>query len=81
MRMILHGMRRSVHEPEKSQLAPFFSQEDAWKKLVDYKDPNATYVVLADPVGHVVWQTHGPASTAKAADLEAAVAHLQPRSH
>lgn len=74
MGMILHGMRRSVQEPEKSHLCPFFSQEDAWKKLVGFKDPKVAYVLLADPQGHVVWQTSGPASDEKVAALEAAVA-------
>jgi hypothetical protein len=76
MGMILHGMRRSVQEPEKSHLAPFFSQEDAWKKVVSFKDPKVAYVVLADPPGHVVWQTTGPASDQKVAALEAAIVDL-----
>lgn len=80
MKMILHGMRRAVHEPEKSHLAPFFSQEDGWKKLVDFGDPGVTYVVLADAGGRVVWQTHGPASDGKVGQLEAAIVSLQSRS-
>lgn len=74
MTMILHGMRRSVHEPESSHLAPFFSQDDAWKKLVAFKDSSIAYVVLADPTGHVLWQTTGPPTDEKAAELETAVA-------
>jgi hypothetical protein len=73
MKMILHGMRRSVQEPEKSHLAPFFSGEDAWKKLVAFKDTKIAYVLLSDPSGHVVWQTAGPASEEKVAALEAAI--------
>lgn len=74
--MILHGMRRSVQEPEKSHLAPFFSQEDLWKKLVSFKDPKVAYVVLADASGRVVWQTTGPASDQKVAALETAIVDL-----
>jgi len=76
MGMILHGMRRSVPEPEKSHLAPFFSQEDAWKKVVSFKDPKVAYVLLADPSGRVVWQTTGPVSDQKVAALEAAIVDL-----
>jgi hypothetical protein len=76
MGMILHGMRRSVQEPEKSHLAPFFSQEDAWKKVVSFKDPKVAYVLLADPSGRVVWQTTGPVSDQKIAALETAIVHL-----
>ncbi len=76
MGMILHGMRRSVQEPERSHLAPFFSQEDTWKKVVSFKDPKVAYVLLADPSGHVVWQTTGPASEEKVAALETAILDL-----
>jgi hypothetical protein len=76
MRMILHGMRRSVQEPEKSHLAPFFSQEDAWKKLVSFGDSKVAYVLLADPSGRVVWQTTGPVSDQKVAALETAIVDL-----
>jgi len=79
MKMILHGMRRSVDEPEKSHLAPFFSLEDAWKKLVEFGDPGITYVVLADAGGRVAWQTHGPASDVKVAQLDAAIVKLHPQ--
>jgi hypothetical protein len=73
MRMILHGMRREVQEPEKSHLGLMYSGEEDWKKLVDYGNPNITYVILADGGGHVLWQTRGPATRSKAAELEKAV--------
>ena len=76
MGMILHGMRRSVQEPEKSHLAPFFSQGDAWKKAASFKDPKIAYVLLTDPSGHIVWQTTGPASDQKVQALEAAITDL-----
>lgn len=76
MKMILHGMRRSVKEPERSHFAPLYTNENDWEKLVDYKASNIAYLVLADPGGQVVWQTHGPAGDAKAANLEAAVTKL-----
>jgi hypothetical protein len=74
MKMILHGMRRSVHEPERSHLAPFVAQEEDWKRLVNYDDPKITYLMLTDESGHVVWQTQGPATDEKAVELEAAIA-------
>jgi hypothetical protein len=78
MKMILHGMRRSVVEPERSHSAPFYSQEAEWKKLVNYDNPKVTYLVLADAGGHAVWQTHGPATSEKTAELESAIAKLRP---
>ena len=82
MRMILHGMRRSLHEPERSHFAPFYADEDKWKKLVGFDDPDIAYLVLANDKGDVLWQKHGPASEAKAAELENALtkALLKPES-
>jgi hypothetical protein len=77
MKMILHGLRRSVHEPERSHFAPFYAQEEDWKKLVNYGDPRITYLVLSDRSGHVIWQTRGPASDGKAAELEAMIVKQQ----
>jgi hypothetical protein len=77
MKMILHGLRRSVHEPERSHFAPFYTQEEAWKTLVNYSDPKISYLILAEGSGHVVWQTRGPASDGKAAELEAAIVKQQ----
>jgi hypothetical protein len=77
MRMILHGTRRSVQEPERSHFAPIYADEDKWKKLVNFDDSKIVYIVLANEKGAVVWQTRGPASEAGAAGLEAAVAKLR----
>jgi hypothetical protein len=76
MKMILHGMKRSFQEPERSHFAPFYTHEQDWKNLVRFTDPSICYVVLSDKTGHVAWQIRGPATAAKAAELEAAVANL-----
>jgi hypothetical protein len=74
MKMILHGMRRSVKEPEKAHLAPIFAHEAEWKSLVGFHDPDITYAVLADSQGRVVWKSPGPASREKVTELETRVA-------
>ncbi len=51
MKMILHGMRRSVQAPERSHSAPFYADEDKWKKLVGFDDPSIVYIVLAKANG------------------------------
>lgn len=81
MKMILHGMRRSVPEPERSHAGPFYTHEEDWKKLVSYDDPKVTYVILANGRGHVLWQTRGPANDAKASELESAIVKLQALQH
>jgi hypothetical protein len=77
MKMIMHGMRRSVHEPEKSHLAPFYTDEGKWEGLVGASNKNIAYVLLADPSGHVVFQTHGPASDAKAGEVMTELGKLE----
>ena len=57
MKMILHGMRRSVAEPEWSHLAPFLSDEDKWKKL-------STSIVLKSVTSS--WQTPKEMSSGRA---------------
>lgn len=73
MKLILHGMRREVKEPEKAHLGLLYSGEDGWKKLVGYGNPEISYLVVADASGRVLWQTRGPATAEKAAELEKAV--------
>lgn len=72
-RMILHGMRRAIGEPERAHFAPFYSDEEKWKSLVSYGDPGIAYLVLTDAAGKVVWQGHGSATEAKSAELESAI--------
>jgi hypothetical protein len=78
--MIVHGMRRAVKEPRRSHFAPFYHHETDWKKLVNYDDPKVAYAVLADAEGHVVWQSSGPATDAKALELESMITKLSGRS-
>lgn len=77
MRMILHGMRRSIPEPQRSHVAPFFTNETAWKKLVDYQRPDVAYIILADGSGNVILQAHGPFDETKAANIKRAIAQMR----
>ena len=76
MKMILHGIRNSLQEPERSHFAPLYTHEQEWKKLVGFDDPDVIYVLLADKTGRVVWQIRGPANADKASELEAAIVNL-----
>lgn len=76
MRMILHGMRKSIPEPAKAHFIPFFKNEAFWKTLVNYKDSKIAYVVLAGGSGRVVMQVRGPANPSKAAAVKSAAAKL-----
>jgi hypothetical protein len=73
MRLILHGMRRSVPKDEWPHFVPFFSQEDAWKKVVRYTTEKEAYVLVADAGGNVVWQAHGAPDDPKLAELSTVI--------
>jgi hypothetical protein len=76
--MILHGMRREVPKAEHSHFAPFTAGEDEWKKTVSYSASKDTYLILAEPSGHVVWQTSGVPDDEKVTALKQALAKLLP---
>jgi hypothetical protein len=79
--MILHGMRREVPQPQHSHFAPFTAGEEEWKKAVGYSASTNTYLVLAQPSGHIVWQTSGTPDDEKVATLKHALATLLPSAH
>jgi hypothetical protein len=74
--MILHGMRRAIHGTEQSHFVPFYTDEDGWKKAVNYSASDNTYLVVADSAGKIVWQTHGVPSEEKIAELKSSVEKL-----
>ena len=75
---IVHGMRRDVPEDQHSHFAPITWGEDEWKKAVSYSAAKDTYLVLAEPSGHIVWQTSGVPDDEKVTALKQALAKLLP---
>ncbi len=76
--MILHGMRNEVPKVEHSHFAPLTAGEDEWKKIVGYSASSNTYLILAEPSGHVVWKTSGLPDDGKVTALKQALARLTP---
>jgi hypothetical protein len=74
--MILHGMRRDVPAAEHSHFAPLNTGEEEWKKTVGYSASKDTYLILAEPSGHIIWQTSGVPDDAKVAAFKQALARL-----
>lgn len=73
MWMISHGLHRKIPKDEQSYFVPFFHHEDEWKKLTSYSVPEDAYLIVATADGRVLWQTHGPATDAKYAELQQAI--------
>lgn len=68
---ILHGMRRETPKDEQSRFVLLYSNGDNWKKLVGYSAPDDAYLIVADPVGNVLWQAHGEPNDARQTELRA----------
>jgi len=73
MKMILHGMKKEIQANEHPRFVLLQTNEDQWKNLTKFSAPNDPYVLLADPAGHIVWQTHGAVTDDQFAALQAAV--------
>jgi hypothetical protein len=71
--MILHGMRREVPKAQHSHFAILTAGEDDWKKTVGFSASKDTYLILAEPSGHIIWQTSGVPDDAKVAAFKQAL--------
>jgi hypothetical protein len=74
--MILHGMRREVPKAQHSHFAPLTAGEEEWKKTVGFSASKETYLILAEPSGHIIWQTSGVSDEANVAAFKQALARL-----
>jgi hypothetical protein len=63
--MIKHGMRESIPKSEQQSFVILEHDEDTWKKLADFSDPNDAYVMLGDSTGTIRWRAHARAPDAK----------------
>ncbi len=78
MKMILHGMRKEIPSDRQPRFVLLESNEEQWKKLVNYSAPEEAYVIVADSSGKVVWQTRGRVSNEQIAALKTEVTKLIP---
>jgi len=73
LKMILHGMKKEIPANEHSRFVLLQTNEDQWKSVAQFSAPDEAYILLSDPAGHIVWQTHGPATDDQLSALQAAV--------
>ena len=78
--MILRGMRKDQTAQQQAHMVPLYEKQEEWKKLVNFGASDDAYIVLTDPEGHVVWQTHGSFSESAFAELKKAVSNLLQKS-
>jgi len=54
-----NGMRRGTPESDYERVITVYGGTDPWKRLVDFRDPKAAYLILLDRDGSVVWNYSG----------------------
>jgi len=68
--MIVHEMRSSVPEAERSHFLTLTEGEAAWRAVAHYGKPDDAYVLLVDGSGVVRWQMEGDATDTAYAALK-----------
>lgn len=66
---VLRQIAAEVSDRGKPHFLPITNNEDRWRSLVHYAQPNTPYVVVVDSTGHPLWQTSGDATDAAYAQL------------
>jgi hypothetical protein len=57
--LIRHCMRGSIPKDEQDSFVLPYQDEDVWKKLADFSDPNDAYILFVDAADNIRWRTHG----------------------
>lgn len=70
------GMRRGTPKADYGNVITVYGGTDAWKQRVEFKDPNAAYLILIDRSGKVVWRHAGGFAEEAYAGLSSNVSHL-----
>lgn len=59
--MIRHAMLGSIPQNERDTFVVLYQDEDVWKKLAGFFDPDDAYILLVDSAGRIRWRAHGRA--------------------
>ena len=70
------GMRRGTPKADHEHVVTVYSEAGEWKKRLDFKAPDAAYLVLLDKDGKVVWTFTGGYDAARSTELAAKVKEL-----
>lgn len=62
---VIRGIKKSIPGPDQERFLSIVEDEDAWKKVANYREPDEAYVLVTDPAGVVRMVMHGPVSAAK----------------
>lgn len=73
---VTSGIRRGVPKQDQDSFLLLYHDEKAWKQLVAFDRPDDAYVLLIDPAGQIVLQTHGPPESVAYTSIQAKIREL-----
>jgi hypothetical protein len=73
------GMRRGTPKTDHEHVVTVYSEAGEWKKRLDFKAPDAAYLVLLDKDGKVAWTFTGGYDAARYTELATKVKELVSR--
>ncbi len=74
---VLHSIKSQVSTLSQPHFAPLTSDEQRWRSLVHYSNPDDAYVLLIDSTGRIRTQLHGDPTDAKYQELKRNVEDLR----
>jgi hypothetical protein len=75
--MVTSGIRKGVPKAEYDRFLLLFEKEDEWKRVAQFSEPDAAYVLLVDREGNVNWTTHRNVDNDAIAELQSHIASLK----
>ena len=70
------GMRRGTPKADHEHVVTVYNEAGEWKKRLNFKEPDAAYMVLLDKDGAVAWRFTGGYDAAKYAECAAKLKSL-----
>jgi hypothetical protein len=65
--MAVSGIRSGIPKDKRATFLILLHDEDVWKKLCGFSDPDGAYLLLVSRTGQIVWKWAGPADAASLA--------------
>lgn len=61
---ITGGIKRDIPKDQRNTFLILVHDEDTWKRLAAFSDPDDAYLLLIDDRSNIHWKTHGPPTPA-----------------
>ncbi|HEY3973167.1 MAG TPA: hypothetical protein VGM18_09195 [Candidatus Sulfotelmatobacter sp.] len=79
--MVISSMKNGVPENARDHFVPLVQSEAELKKLVNYNEHDAAYLIVLDRQGQIIRQMHGAVNEARIAELRTVIGSLVSQSN